>query len=64
MKITMENGSIASFISGSGSTLMSLCKKAEEQKIFNELKTYFLEQDKNNMVKILKPQLDGAIKAN
>lgn len=60
--IMNENGALASFISGSGSTLMAYTHKNKTQEIYEILK---YECDKNNIfadIKILSPIKDGAIK--
>lgn len=61
-KIMKKNGALATFISGSGSTLMAFCHKTMSQEIYEILTK---ECEKNNIkgkVKILSPIKEGAIK--
>lgn len=64
MDISKRYGSIASFISGSGSTLMSLCKKENANFLHEKLCEKFVDGNSKNAVKILHPDLNGACRTS
>lgn len=60
--IMKSNGALSAFISGSGSTLMSFCKKNKSKYLYDIL---ISECKKNNIdaqIKILSPEINGSIK--
>ena len=59
-----KKGALASFISGSGSTLMAFCHKSMSQEIYEGLKEECAKNDIKADIKILSPIKDGAIKIN
>lgn len=59
-----KKGALASFISGSGSTLMAFCHKSMSQEIFEGLKEECAKNDIKGDIKILSPIKEGAIKIN
>ena len=61
-KTMKDSGALATFISGSGSTLMAFCHKSSSQEICEKLKLECEKAGIKGTIKILSPIKDGAIK--
>ncbi|EHL10640.1 homoserine kinase [Peptoanaerobacter stomatis] len=60
--IMKSNGALATFISGSGSTLMAFCHKTMSQELYEILKEECKKNNIKGTIKILSPVKEGAIK--